>query len=80
MGQETRHISALDVNSIITWTNESNAFVEDDNYAYTSDFDDTNYGGGNYQNPTETPTALDLFQVRFFDVSSEYIFGCVFPN
>jgi hypothetical protein len=70
--QETRHILALDVNSGVTWNNEPYAKVEDDNYADSSDIGDAEYGGGNYQDITNAPDTLDLFQVRFFDINSEH--------
>lgn len=73
MPQEKRNLSALDVNSTITWSNESNAYAENDNFASSSSFAAVgNYGGGNYQNPTHTPTSLDEFKIRFFDINSEH--------
>ena len=60
---ETRHLSALDVNNGITWSNNSNAFVEDENYASTGNNEfstEGEYCGGNYQDITLKPDTLDL--------------------
>lgn len=75
MATEQLNLSALDVNSGVTWSNDSNAFVEDENYASTgaAEFASGDYCGGNYANITQTPTALDDFKIRFFDINSDHI-------
>jgi len=73
LATEKRNLSALDVNLNVTWTNASNAYTEDDNYASGSDIGTAgNYAGGNFQDITQTPTALDDFKVRFYDINSEH--------
>ena len=71
-GDQTRQISALNVNSTTTWTDEANAYVEDDQYAYTSNLgSEGEYGGGNFQDPSEVPDLLTDFKVRFYDRNAD---------
>lgn len=74
MAQETRYIVALNVNLNVQWGNEFLAFGEDDDtFAIGTDITNIgDYGGGNYSNSQGTPTSLDLFQVRFFDILADH--------
>lgn len=77
MATETLYIGALDVNSLIGWTDAANAIGnENDNYAYTDDYVDLAYAGGNLQNttyaPDENSTDITYCGVRHFDVNSEH--------
>ncbi|MHC4156684.1 MAG: hypothetical protein ACYST6_17445, partial [Planctomycetota bacterium] len=79
MATEKRNLSALDVNNGVTWSNASNAFTEDDNYASTGNNEFAavgEYCGGNFQDITQTPggasTDLTDFKVRFMDINSDH--------
>ena len=73
---ETRHLDALNANVTTTWTDESNAFTEDDSYASASDSAAVgDYAGGSFQDIGYTPGGLGLtgFLIRFFDVGGEHV-------
>ena len=70
---ETCHLNALNYNSGVVWSNESNAYTEDDDYASTNDMTAPDvYAGGNFQGPSHTPLTLTEFKIRFFDINSEH--------
>ena len=68
MATEQRLFNDLDAVSYGSWTNESNAFVIDDNCA-VADFtlNGSRTAGGDFDNISYTPDSLDSFTVRFYD-------------
>lgn len=73
MATEKRLLDDLDAQSSGAWTNESNAFTEDDNYAESSTLAVGLYAGGDYQQITQTPTGFSEFKVAFFDLNSTHV-------
>ena len=73
MATEKRLLDDLDAQSSLAWTSESNAFVEDDNYASSASlYTVGEYVGGDFQAITQTPTSFTSFYVRFFDINSDH--------
>lgn len=73
MATEKRNLVAT-FTSDIGWTDNSNAYTEDDPYAYTGDLDAIgNYGACPFATPTYTPTALDEFKIKWFDSNSDHV-------
>jgi hypothetical protein len=73
MATEKRQLNDLDAVSSVSWTNESNAFVEDDNYASSGAVNINGIAGGDYDDITQTPTGFSTFVCRFYDINADHV-------
>ncbi len=73
MASEKRNLVATFTTNTTGWTDDSNAYVEDENFAYSGDMDTAaDYGRCPFQDISGTPSSLDEFKIRWYDSNSDH--------